>query len=72
MFQSTFWAENNLAVVFHSENLLAVFKISKTLHLILKWARNDSFARRVVFIEDTVYKLKYSQNYQGGTMNWWT
>ena len=29
MFQSTFGAENYLTAVFHSENLVTVFKISK-------------------------------------------
>ena len=49
MFQSTFGAENYLTVVFHSENLLTVFRISKTLHLSFKSVKNVIFARRVVF-----------------------
>ena len=36
MFQSTFGVENYLTVLFHYENLLTVFKISKTLHVSLK------------------------------------
>ena len=51
MFQGTSGAENYLTVVFDSENLPAVFKISKTLHSSLKCAKSDIFARRVVFTE---------------------
>ena len=36
MFHSNFGAENYLTIVFHSENLRTVFKISKILHLSLK------------------------------------
>ena len=32
MFQSTFETKNYQAVVFHSENLVTVFRILKTLH----------------------------------------
>ena len=49
MFQSTFGAGNYLTVLFHSESLLTVFKLSKTIHLSLKQAKNDIFARRAVF-----------------------
>ena len=59
MFESTFGAENYLTVVCHSENLLTVLKISKTLHLSLKWAKNDLFAWRVVFTEGQSLQIKY-------------
>ena len=48
MFHSNFGAENYLTIVFHSENLRTVFKISKILHLSLKWTKNDLFARRAI------------------------
>ena len=58
MFQSTFGAANYLTIVFHSENLLTIFKISKTLHLSLKWAKNELFARRAVFTEVHSLQIK--------------
>ena len=42
MFQSTFGVENYRVVVFHSENLLTVFKIIK--HFI--WALNE---QKIIF-----------------------
>ena len=58
MFQSTFGAEKYQTIVFHSEDLLTVFRISKTLHLSLKWAKNDLFARRVVSTEGHSLHIK--------------